>query len=333
MKRVLIFGETTFTGGLVLNKLLKSEEYEITFFSPEKEPEVRPGVNFIKGRRDTTHELEPIAAVPWDYVIDLSAGHPHQLENTLRVISPPSRYILQSSCSVYSAESRNMLLRKEEANIREFTTENDMDNSRSSLGARKAECERLLIQSGIDHIILRPAMVYGPGDPDDLLYYWLYRIREGGLLIIPDQGERFFSCTYVKDLARTIVACLDSNSKDRIYNVISTPMLNIRKIIDAVSPILNRHCVMLNAPPAFLHTHNIKQWTDMPLWVDGDHWTFDANLWQENFNMKPTDFSEGLLETLGYYASLHWPPPMSGLSTQQYRELLARLRNFMAHAP
>ena len=147
--------------------------------------------------------------------------------------------------------------------------------------------------------------------------------------MIPDQGERLFSATYVKDLAETIILALDRPLPHQVYNVISSPMLSIRKIIDAASPILNQHCMMLNAPPAFLHTQGARQWTEIPLWIDGDHCTYNANRWKQDFGLQPTDFTTGLLETLGYYADRNWPVPTSGLSPEKLGKLLNSLRQAM----
>ncbi len=327
MKRVLIFNDHSFAGQSLLEALLSTALYEITVLSEEKKEWPAPkGPTYVKGSRQSKANQQLLAGQSWDFVIDLSTQYPAEMESTLKHLSDPGLYVYMSSCAVYPPRRSSSPLRKE--NSETFRKSATPSATPQSFGERQAECERLLAGSGLDHLILRPATLYGPGDTSDLLYYWIYHIREGGLLTIPDQGERFFSLTHVKDVSRTILAGMAQKPPASVYNVVSTALFNIRGIIDAVSPILNRHCVMFNAPSAFLHAHGLQQWTDLPLWVDGDHHTFNGNRWQRDFNLKPTDFREGLLETLSYYADLKWPVPKSGLSAEKRDELLRELRQF-----
>ena len=98
-------------------------------------------------------------------------------------------------------------------------------------GGKKAECERILAKANIDYRILRPALVYGRFDHTDRFYYWLYQVKMNKTLLLPDNGNRLFSITYVDDLVESIVESLIIDSDSDIYNVISEPILSIEKIV------------------------------------------------------------------------------------------------------
>ncbi len=332
MKRILVLGGTSFIGRHFTQALLSSREYRITLFNRgQTNPGLFTDVHYIQGDRSKPQDLKQLSTKKWDYVVDFSTYFPEQLKLTLDNIHIQNTglYIFISTCSVYQADSPNLILRNEEAALKSTQNVDLHKDVTETYGERKVACERILRKSGLPALIFRPALVYGSYDPTDRLYYWLYHIKQGGLLMIPDQGQRFFSVTYVHDLVATLMHSLEKKPGQNLYNVVSTPMLNIRKIIDAVSPILNRHSMILNAPPAFLHMEGVKQWTDMPLWIDGDHCTFNANRWQQDFKITPTNFEKGLLETLGYYTEIGWPVPKSGMSPKRRENLLNKLRQSM----
>ena len=71
----------------------------------------------------------------------------------------------------------------------------------------KWEGEQLLPGAGIDHVILRPPAVYGPGDREMLpIFQWMHR----GIALVPGSPEARTSLIHVSDLVDAIIACLHS---------------------------------------------------------------------------------------------------------------------------
>ena len=68
-------------------------------------------------------------------------------------------------------------MRDETAPILNCTIDERTDRTPASYGNRKAECERILMNSTQDYIMLRPALVYGAYDHTDRFYYWLYQVQ------------------------------------------------------------------------------------------------------------------------------------------------------------
>ncbi len=71
----------------------------------------------------------------------------------------------------------------------------------SLYGASKAQAEKLVEESGLDWVIVRPPAVYGPGDRETLD---LFRMARRGRIYMPPAGR--LSLLHVDDLARLLLA-------------------------------------------------------------------------------------------------------------------------------
>lgn len=71
----------------------------------------------------------------------------------------------------------------------------------SPYAASKREAESILVESGLEHCIVRPPAVYGPGDRATLP---LFRLLTKPLATIPGSARSHFSLIFVEDLARLI---------------------------------------------------------------------------------------------------------------------------------
>jgi hypothetical protein len=75
-----------------------------------------------------------------------------------------------------------------------------------------------------------------------------------------------------------------------------------------------------------LYENHVKEWTDMPLWLDGDHFSYDNQRLKNDFNFQFTDFEQSIKETILYYDSLGWKEPIYGMSEKTKIALLNKLR-------
>ena len=153
------------------------------------------------------------------------------------------------------------------------------DISFKTYGKRKAECERILLKSEwLDKIILRPALVYGRYDDTDRMYYWIYRAKFQKDILVPNYGNNLASYTYIKDLTNIIIKSISIKNHLPAYNVTSFPDLSIRDILSTTCKLFGTSPKFINAEPEILKDENIKQWIDLPLWINGDYYIFN------NFN-------------------------------------------------
>ena len=235
------------------------------------------------------------------------------------------RYIFISTCSVYDNQKYQGKMRAEETPVLGCSREEMTDLSPQSYGNRKAECERILIKSGLDNVIFRPALVYGPFDHTDRFYYWMHQVKFNDLLLLPDNGDRSFSVTYVEDLAEAIIRALNPGVSGGVYNIISSPQTSIREIVNAAAGELGKKVDWINAGPEFLKASGISEWTDMPLWIDNDYFTYSNQRLQENFDLRLTNLKDSMTVCRKYYDSLNWHTPAYGLSDQQRIKLIHEL--------
>lgn len=328
MKKILILGGTNFIGRNLVERLLNIAEYEITLFNRQQtHSNLFPAVSKIKGDRDTD-DIRQIENIKWDFIIDLSCYYPHSLKNVFNSLNNINKYIFISTCSVYDNHNIHTLLKNERSKILSCNSYQRTDRTPESYGNRKAECERLLYDSGLSYVILRPALIFGKYDPTDRFYYWLYQIKKMNTLLLPENGERLFSTTYVSDLVETIIQSLKQNMSSNVYNVITNPKTSISQLVEHTRQILKSDFSIINGSAEFLKENKVAQWTDMPLWLNGDHFTFSNIKFTHELGIKTFDFKIAIEKTIDYYDNLNWPEPNYGMTEKMRRGLISKLKNY-----
>lgn len=326
MQQLLILGGTQFIGRNLVERLIGREDLEITLFNRQKtNGELFPSLRKLKGDR-ATDDVALIGDQDWDYIIDLSCYYPDSLDRILATVNKDLRkYILISTCSVYDMEQQTTPLASETAPLFPCTQQQRTDETNASYGARKAECERILQKSGIEHLILRPSLVYGRYDHTDRFYYWLHQVRQHDQVLLADNGLRSLSLTYVHDLVEVITQALSMSPPNKVYNVISAPLVSIRQVVDLAASILDKEPGFINAPGPFLHEQHISEWTDMPLWIDSDTDTFSNQRLKEDFDIQLTNWRKTIEDTIAYFDQLGWPSPEYGISATRRKRLIEKL--------
>lgn len=326
MSKILVLGGTQFVGRNMVERLLNESDMDVTLFNRQlTDMEAFPDVSKIKGDRQTDDILQ-IGKDSWDVVIDFSCYYPKSMETALKALKPGvKRYIFISTCSAYNNSLLDPL-KTEETPLLDCTEQQKTDTSPDTYGNRKGECERVLQASGIDYTILRPALIFGKYDHTDRLYYWLHQVHDYSKLLMPDNGERKFSLTYVGHLVEAVMQAIRSDISG-VYNMISYESSSIGQIVDAATDVFGKTPEYVNASPSFLHEKNISQWLDMPLWIDGDHFTYSNQKLRNDFQLNMEDFKANVAKTISYCETLNWPVPQYGIMEHERQELLQALNN------
>ncbi len=326
MEKLLIIGGPNFIGRVLLEELQKLNRYEVTLFNRGiTNPELFPEVRRIKGDRNTA-DVEQLAREHWDYVIDVACYLPHNLPKLLGNINTDvKKYVFISTVSVYPENSgRN----DESSATAEYDATLDVDqpiNSAALYGPRKAECERILQRSGLNYVILRPALIYGEYDPTDRTSYWLHQMKKKDTLFIPEEGKNRVSHTYVRDLVKTMLLLLTPEGNGDVYNSITTTF-NIVELVQLGKETLGVNPTVLNAPKEFLDKENLIYWSDLPLWLDHDG-VWGMEKYQAKFGKYFTDIPQSIAETVAYYERVGWPEPaFRKLKDAEYDAITGRLK-------
>lgn len=324
MEQILILGGTNFIGRNLVERLLKSPKYELTLYNRGiTNPNLFNQMNRLIGDRKRKEDLLQLFVKKWDYVIDTSCYFPDELALVLNGLNGIyKKYIFISSCSVYDMQQQKGMLRNEKAPILSCANHEATDTSPESYGKRKAACERILAKSKTPYTIIRPALVYGPYDPTDRFYYWIYQCKMFEQLLIPEGGCRKFSMTYVHDLVKIIEASLIENNASRVYNCISHSTISIQEIVNTCLLAFNRNAKLVNASANFLNSQGILPWINLPLWLQNDDYTFSNQKMVQDFDIELTSFKNGLLESIEYFKKLNYPIPTYGISNEKRINLI-----------
>jgi nucleoside-diphosphate-sugar epimerase len=141
---------------------------------------------------------------------DSSAYHAVNVAGTRHVLAAfdsAGQFVYVSTSSVYGP-----------GNHRNLTEDTSIGAGGLTAYARsKAEGERLVAASGHRAIILRPHIVYGPGDTT--LLPRLIAARRRGILIVPGNGTNRVSVTHVRNLAHGVERALVSTDASGTFNI------------------------------------------------------------------------------------------------------------------
>jgi len=118
------------------------------------------------------------------------------------------RFVHVSSASVYSADQPN----------RHLTEDASVGSGLYTAYARtKAEAETIVLASGRPAVILRPQIVYGPGDTT--LMPRVLAARRLGWLAVPGNGHNRLSVTHIFNFVHAVERVLESPVTHGIFNV------------------------------------------------------------------------------------------------------------------
>ncbi|MEM9837233.1 MAG: NAD-dependent epimerase/dehydratase family protein [Bacteroidota bacterium] len=215
--KILILGGTSFLGPHQIAYAL-SRGHEVTTFTrgktiPKIHPEVFAKVEQLVGDREDN--LEALKNRKWDVVIDNSGRKTKWTEDTAQLLKENVGYYLYtSSISVYYPYTGDDFS-EDRPLVTEIPTGVTEDQRFTyEYGVMKATSEMATIAAfGAERsIIVRPALIVGPGDRTDRFPYWLARLKRGGDIIIPGRPDEVVQYIDVRDLAEWMIRLLENKA-------------------------------------------------------------------------------------------------------------------------
>jgi uncharacterized protein YbjT (DUF2867 family) len=150
----------------------------------------------------------------------------------------------------------------------------------------KCRAEELLRAGGLDWVILRPSLLFGPGDGFFSLIRETLRWWSPGIVAIPGDGQTRFQPLAADDLAHAIERCVSEPGRSAsVYELGGPEYLTYRQIVRAVMEATGRRRLMVNVPvpllralaavtdrvlPVFPVTHDQIGSLGRPNWTDID---------------------------------------------------------------
>ena len=274
--KVLILGGTGQTGPHLVRALLDGG-HEITLFNRgNRSEDLFPDVECLIGDRtpepgDGLARLQEAVAAGrrWDVCIDIWPQIPRIVENTAILLQKNvDWYMFVSSMSVYADHSQP---NKDET--AEVSTAPDADTTEYTddlFGPFKAECEnRVRKHYPQNHTIFRPGLIVGPRDFSGRGVYWPIRVRRGGEVLAPGDGQARVQFVDGRDLTAFEVLCMQRGTGGT-FNVVGPhprDPLTMQRYLDTCREVSGADAKFVWVGEEFLEEHEIAPWSNLPCWL------------------------------------------------------------------
>jgi nucleoside-diphosphate-sugar epimerase len=168
---------------------------------------------------------------------------------------------------------------------------------------KKAQ-EKLVVESGLAHCVLRPTLMFGWFDPKHL--GWLSRFMEKTPLFpIPGDGRYMRQPLYERDFCRCIVRCIERQPQSDIYDIVGDTRIDYVDIIKTIKKAKGLHTPIVHIPYGLfrflLRTYALFSGKP-PFTADqlkaltaGDE--FHGANTQETFGVRQTPFADAIKES------------------------------------
>ncbi len=227
--RILLTGANGKLGKLVLKKLIESGFTVSVILRPEQ----KLGSNFNIFKRqikvlycqlsqinsilsisdefkDITHIVHLAGLV--DYQSNYSALYDANVLPTVNLIQAVKlsknnkvKFIYCSSTSVYRKVKKIPI------------TNSDLPHPISNYGKSKLEAEKKIIESGLDYLILRPPMIYGPDFIEQ--FSGMFKMIKKGKMFVIGNGENQISLIHQDDASDAFVSAVKCQTKNECLNI------------------------------------------------------------------------------------------------------------------
>lgn len=235
---VLVVGGTRFVG-LGLTWRLLAAGHRVTLFNRGTRPDpFGARVERLRGDRTTGALAEALGGRRFDATVDFAAYVPRDVEEVLALGERLGHYVFVSTGQVYLVrEGLAPPFREADYDGPVMPAPADPDDRREwDYGVGKRGCEDLLAAATFPVTRLRIPMVMGERDPFHRLEAYLWRILDGGAVLLPDGGGQRTRHVYAGEVARAIVALLRRpDAAGKAWNVCQEETPTLAELVGMVA--------------------------------------------------------------------------------------------------
>ncbi|MES2823698.1 MAG: NAD-dependent epimerase/dehydratase family protein [Pseudomonadota bacterium] len=168
----------------------------------------------------------------------------------------------------------------------------------------KKEQEQIVIESGINCVVLRPTLMFGWFDRKHL--GWLARfMAKVPVFPIPGNGKYMRQPLYAGDFCSIITSCIEKEISGEVYNITGLERIDYIDIIRTIKQATNTKAIILKIPYSIFYVL-LKVWAifdkNPPFTADQlkalvAHDEFEEINWPEIFSVKNTSFQRAIQQT------------------------------------
>jgi nucleoside-diphosphate-sugar epimerase len=168
----------------------------------------------------------------------------------------------------------------------------------------KREQEKIVLQSGMSNVVLRPTLMFGWFDRKHL--GWLSRFMQRvPVFPIPGNGRYMRQPMYVGDFCNIIISCIESRISGQVFNISGLEKVDYIDIIHIIKRATGSRTLILNIPYGLFHAL-LRIWglfdSNPPFTADqlaaliaSDE--FEVIDWPRIFGITPTPFDSAIKQT------------------------------------
>ena len=269
MGNVLVIGGSRFMGRRLVWRLL-AEGHAVTTLNRGLHPDpFGSRVTRLQADRTSPEFREVLRQRSFEAVVDFLAFSGRDTAGAVTAISGRvGHYVMISSGQVYLVREappggrRGPVAEDAYPGPTMVAPQEPSDRREWLYGVGKREAEDALQEAfaahGFPYTALRLPMVDGEGDPSRRLESYLWRILDGGPLLLPDGGEQPVRHVYSGDVARAISGLLGKpQTFGEAYNLCQEEMPSLRQLLSLLAGLLGARPDLRNIPGAALRASGI----------------------------------------------------------------------------
>jgi NADH dehydrogenase len=270
-QRILLIGSTGYLGSELTEKL-KSAGFDFTVLLRKKIPGFN-GRYLLGDLLDKSFLFENIRN--FDLIIDLAA--------VIRTINKER----------YSENTRglsNLIAAMEHNNVKRLiyiSTQNVNLSAKGPYATSKEACEKILMSTGLEYMIIRPSIIYGIDRQNDF-YRLVKLIKRWAIVPVIGSGNNKFQPVLKCDVADFIIRSVNNFERNKIAEIAGKEIVSMNQVIDYISGKLKVSRYKIFVKPKYL-----KYFKSL-IPFDFDGYTEDRVVNSNSINTSSLSIYEGL---------------------------------------